>query len=311
MMRIQIVAISAIFGVLAGCATSNERDVEAQQAARTELLAQQNQLATQTNKPARVFPVGTKEFIEPDFVGIKEKPCDGSVFALNELTAKIISLSNRDVFSAVELLETMGYHTISHDQQEGEMGPDHTTKYACSDLPIILVPRPHDENNLVINSESAIAPAYGGPAQMGMGTLGFGPLRKANAYDLDQVLVFYHHTQIDDMVRFEQLLRNIVDTPSPQVYIETMVLEVSEEDSKELGVAYQTATLGSNSLLSLGSLGIDEGPTVDYERNTRQDEDGNFEFTPGMGIQMQIKALVDEGKAEILARPRAFVARQV
>ena len=121
--------------------------------------------------------------------------------------------------------------------------------------------------------------------------------------DLDQLIVFYHDSQIVQMERFTELLRSVVDTASPQVYIETMVLEVSEEDSKELGVAYQTANIGSNSLLQLGSLGVGEGPTVDFERNNRQDSDGNFEFNPGIGIQAQVRALVDSGKAEILARP--------
>jgi hypothetical protein len=55
-------------------------------------------------------------------------------------------------------------------------------------------------------------------------------LRRANAVDLDQLIVFYHESQTVKIERFEVLLNSIVDAASPQVYIETMVLEVSEED---------------------------------------------------------------------------------
>lgn len=309
--------------VLAACQSSSpdRPDAEAQLRARTEMLAENSQSLAKA--PARVFPTGSKKLLEPDMLGVQAVPCDGNQFALSDLTVRNFALSNRDVGSAVMLLETIGYNIISHagmDQgMSGEMKPASsggvgagiippvpTAGYGCADLPLVLVPSPHDDSNLVISDNPAAAPsaAYApAPAHAGVKNLGIFPLRKANAVDLDQLIVFYHESQILKMERFEALLTSVVDTASPQVYIETMVLEVSEEDSKELGVAYQTANIGSNSLLQLGSLGIGDGPTVDYERNTRANEDGEFEFTPGVGIQMQIQALVETGKAEILARP--------
>jgi len=262
-----------------------------------------------SKRPASVFPTGSKRLVEPEVLRVASVPCEGNVFALNELAVKNFGVSNREASSAIMLLQTMGYNTISH---AGHLsgGAAASGRYGCSELPLVLLPRPHEESNLTISSNSTSLPDPSAPggytnqiSETGVGNLAIKPLRKANSVDLDQLIVFHHESQLAQMERFEKLLANVVDTASPQVYIETMVLEVSEEDSKELGVAYQTANIGNNNLLQLGSLGIDEGPTVDFERNTRRDSDGNFEFNPGIGIRAQVKALVDSGKAEILARP--------
>jgi Flp pilus assembly secretin CpaC len=295
---------------LTSCEAGNpeRQDNAAQLQARTQMLAENDQ--TIARAKSSVFPTGKKKLLEPDMLAVQAIPCDGNFFALNELTVRNFGLSNRDVFSAVMLLETMGYTTISHSSvvagaDGGFLPSGGVGGYSCDDLPLVLVPRPHEESNLILgdNRTASQGNNQGGSAQTGVGNLAISPLRRANAVDLDQLIVFYHESQTVKIERFEALLDSIIDTASPQVYIETMVLEVSEEDSKELGVAYQTANIGSNSLLQLGSLGIGDGPTVDYERNTRQDEDGNFAFSPGIGIQAQVKALVESGKAEILARP--------
>ncbi len=293
--------------VLMSCKTGGSKrpNIEVQTQARAEMLAETESAIPKVQSP--VFPSGKKRLLEPDMLSMPAVPCAENLFSLNELTVQNFGLSNRDTASAVMLLETMGYNTIAHSdaatgaQGRSTLGPAHQKKYSCSELPLVLVPRPDEESNLIIGAkseESARNINY-----TGVGNLEILPLRKAHAVDLDQLIVFYHDSQIVQMERFTELLRSVVDTASPQVYIETMVLEVSEEDSKELGVAYQTANIGSNSLLQLGSLGVGEGPTVDFERNNRQDSDGNFEFNPGIGIQAQVRALVDSGKAEILARP--------
>jgi general secretion pathway protein D len=294
--------------VLASCQASNpeRQDTETQLQARAEMLAENSPPFAKAQ--ASVFPTGNKKLLEPDMLGVQAVPCDGNLFALNELTIENFGLSNRDVSSAMMLLQTMGYNVISHADARMEMTGNATSgesaRYSCNDLPLILAPRPHEESSLVISSDAQSRGTYpASTVQTSAGSLGISPLRKANTVDLDQLIVFYHEAQTIQMERFEALLGSVVDTASPQVYIETMVLEVSEEDSKELGVAYQTANIGSQSLLQLGTLGIGEGPTVDYERNTRQDEDGNFEFSPGIGVQAQIQALVETGRAEILARP--------
>lgn len=298
--------------VLASCQAGNPTrpDTSAQLAARTEMLAENAPAISK--RQASVFPAGSKRLLEPEVLRVSAVPCDGNAFALNELAVRNFGVSNRDASSAIMLLQTMGYNTISHaDRRFGSADGDAPAdRYGCNDLPLILLPLQHSERDLTISSNSTSMPDPSAPggytnqiSETGVGNLAIKPLRKANAVDLDQLIVFYHESQTAEMERFEALLDEVVDTASPQVYIETMVLEVSEEDSKELGVAYQTANIGSNNLLQLGALGIDDGPTVDFERNTRRDSDGNFEFNPGIGIQAQVRALVDTGKAEILARP--------
>lgn len=296
--------------ILVGCEAGNATrpDTSAQLEARTKMLAENDQSFSKVQ--TSVFPAGSKRLIESEMLEMPTVACDGNLFALNQLAVRNFAVSNRDASSAIMLLDTMGYNTISHADKvagiEGGFSPANGTgRYSCDDLPVVLLPRPHEESNLTIGSIGSAA--QGGytvqPTQTGVGNLAIAPLRKANAVDLDQLIVFYHESQRVEMERFEVLLADVVDTASPQVYIETMVLEISDEDSQELGVAYQTANIGSNSLLQLGTLGVGDGPTVGFERNTRKDQDGNSEFSPGIGIKAQVKALVDSGKAEILARP--------
>ncbi len=309
MLKTSLVIIS-ICMTLVSCKAGNRAhsDTVVQMEARKEMLAENDQSISRVQ--TAVFPAGNKKLLEPDMLGVQAVPCQGNSFALNQLAVKNFGVSNRDVSSAIMLLETMGYNTISHANPASAANSRFAAsggeaRYNCDDLPLVLLPRPHDESNLTIGSTNSTQMGEYAmqTSQSGVGNLGISRLRKANAVDLDQLIVFYHESQLVKMERFEALLGEVVDIASPQVYIETMVLEMSEEDSKELGVAYQTANIGGNSLLQLGSLGVGEGPTVDFERNTRQDADGNFEFSPGMGIKVQIKALVDTGKAEILARP--------
>ena len=216
---------------LTSCEAGNPKrhDTAAQLQARTQMLAENDQ--TIAKAKSSVFPTGNKKLLEPDMLAVQAVPCDGNFFLLNELTVRNFGLSNRDVSSAVMLLETMGYNTISHASVDagsnGRFVPSAGVgKYSCDDLPLVLVPRPHEESNLVLGNNS---PAFqgnnqSGSAQTGVGNLAISPLRRANAVDLDQLIVFYHESQTVKIERFEVLLDSIVDIASPQVYIETMVL---------------------------------------------------------------------------------------
>lgn len=275
-------------------------------ASRSELLVDQSGLPGGKSAPA--YPAGEKNFLEPVMSTVEGRPCEGNDFSLNELSVKNVGLSNRDILSAAHLLNVMGYNTRVDEVTEDASSFAKTTRelFGCADLPLVIVPRTQEETSLTLSHQERPDGYVGAGGQVGTGNLAFGALRRVHAVDLDQMMIFYHEENAAKVERLEETLRNVIDTPSAQVYIETMVLEVSEEDSKELGVSYSTANIGGadgNNLLNLGVLEVGDGDTVGFERDTTRDEDGNFNFVPGVGIQAKVRALVDSGRAEILARP--------
>ena len=131
---------------LTGCEAGNpeRHDTAAQLQARTQMLAESDQ--TIAKAKSSVFPTGNKKLIEPDMLAVQAVPCDGNFFALNELTVRNFGLSNRDVSSAVMLLESMGYNTISHaraatDENSRFVPSGGVGRYSCDDLPLVLVSR--------------------------------------------------------------------------------------------------------------------------------------------------------------------------
>lgn len=231
---------------------------------------------------------------------ITKKPpqaCEGNTFTLKDLPVDELSLSNQDIITTTRLLSVMGYSTI--DLAMVQPGND-TQRYACEQLPLIVLPSLPAEEQLTHGRDGS---AGGGGAGGYTGDLTIRQLRKANSGELDRLLVFYHPEREEALLELGDLVTNRIDTPSTQVYIETLVLEVSEEDSKELGVQWESAHVGNQSLLSLGRLETKSGDSVSFERNTRTDDTGALVFLPGTGVQLKLRALVESGRAQILSRP--------
>jgi Flp pilus assembly secretin CpaC len=274
---------------LIGCA-SLEPEGGTQNIERTILRAQASKAGIAP------FPAGKKSLMGPALSATAGPQCEDRGYALNELAVKNIGLSNRDAWSVHSLLSVMGYNVIS-SADVGMSGSTGRVAYRCADLPLILIPDNSSEaEHVLAQQQQRVA---------GTGDLSIAPLQKSNASDSDQIIVFYHDSQRENVLRLQQTIRNVIDIAAPQVYIETMVLEVSTEDSKELGVSYITNNIGGadgNSVLSLGGLEVGE-TAAGFIRDTTTDVFGTPNFIPGKGIQAEVRALVDKGKAEVLARP--------
>ena len=126
-------------------------------------------------------------------------------------------------------------------------------------------------------------------------------IRRSHSGDIDRLMVFYHPERSHVLSRFEDHVRQVVDAPAAQVYIEGWVLEVGEEDSRELGIKY-AKNIGNDGSIMLGDID-GEGDTIDFTSDDRIDVDGEFLFRPDIGVLKRVRALVENGKAEILSRP--------
>ena len=221
------------------------------------------------------------------------RPCADGPFALRELAVKTIALSNQDIESAMTMLGVMGYSTVvangtdtvvERRRRDGsspeEVGDG---RFACAELPVVMLNWKADGR--MSFSADALSKDYASAEE----------IQRSHSSDVDRLTVFYHPDQGDELARLEELLRDAVDVAAPQVFIEAWVLEVSEEDSRELGLRY-TDTVSDSGTLSYGSDSTDPGSDV-------------FDYFYDEGSMLpevtswKIRALAENGKAEILSRP--------
>ncbi|HET7730894.1 MAG TPA: hypothetical protein VFK48_12755 [Usitatibacter sp.] len=122
------------------------------------------------------------------------------------------------------------------------------------------------------------------------------PLAETVAGGSSELLIIYHPDYPEQLAKMTRLIRETIDRPARQVYVEGLVLEISQEGLKELGVQWDVKK-GSQSF-SLGSL-IPVPPGGSALSLVR---DSTLNVTPTQ-IAARINALVQTNKAEVLSRP--------
>jgi hypothetical protein len=119
---------------------------------------------------------------------------------------------------------------------------------------------------------------------------------------LNDLVVFHDENDPAQLSGLMTTLKNEVDRPARQIIIEAMILEISSTSLQELGVQWTRAPAVTasgnfvNSKLSSLTIGSLKYPAADAALNLT---------TKGIfhDLNTQIKALVREGKVEILSRP--------
>jgi hypothetical protein len=171
-------------------------------------------------------------------------------------------------------------------------------KLRNSDLPLVIRmpgPNPQDVGLVGATEGSAVAPTTG---QNGSTTV-LGPTTRLSTETLasptTQLMVLYNPDRPEQLARVRRALAQSIDTPARQIVIEAMVLEVTSSGLRELGVewnyqkGYNTLTLGS---LTTGTA----NNTLTFSRDTAIQQLVKTFFA-------KVQALVQTGKAEVLARP--------
>lgn len=234
--------------------------------------------------PSVVYPVQVRDPVAEFYSDVPS--CEEGGFSLRDLMVDEVRISNSDLQSIAGTLSLMGYGVLDQYGAKSEL-----PKLSCDELPLIVIPKQSPDLNLSLNDNRGGSGA-GGPIE----TLGY-----SNASELDRFLTYYHPSQVDEYNKLKWLVAEKLDVASTQVYIETMVLEVREEDSEELGFEYSKAD--GDKFFTLGGL-VPGGDTVDFIRDTISDPYSGLQvYEPGYGKRYKLKALIDEGKAEVLSRP--------
>ena len=117
---------------------------------------------------------------------------------------------------------------------------------------------------------------------------------------MNELIVFHNENEPAQLSRLLDLLKRDVDKPAKQIIIEAMILEISSTALEEMGVKWArsgnptgSGLTDKTSTLTFGTL---KYPSTDEALNLATS--GVFH-----GLNAQIKALVREGKAEVLSRP--------
>ncbi|MGJ8686223.1 MAG: hypothetical protein ACSHWQ_02005, partial [Spongiibacteraceae bacterium] len=217
--------------------------------------------------------------------------CGGTAFDLRDLIVDEVRVSNNDLQSIASTLTLMGYNVL--DLQSPMPLP---SAFSCEQLPLVVIPQLSSGANSSIGSMNG----QGGGDQYGSNATHITPLGNSDASELDRFLAYYHPSQEQAFKKLKWLVAKRLDVASAQVYIETMVLEVREEDSQEFGLEYSKAD--GDKFITLGGL-VPGSDTIDFLRDTLRNpfSDSNI-YQPGFGKRLKLKALIDEGKAEVVSR---------
>jgi len=202
----------------------------------------------------------------------------------SDLERQIIKLSYIDAINATKILKSMGINAIADIAQVPA-----TLSY--EQLPLVVpMPDPTKEDMGVVGGKAAGGGSFGVSVVATQAT----PLNNVNAYPASQLLVVYHPAHPEQMSKVRELMKQFVDRPARQIFIEGMVLEISEDGLDDLGIKWDFQSGSFNFML--GSLNA--GSIFDT---------GTFGFTDNANLakswSVQIRALIRDGKAEILSRP--------
>lgn len=111
-----------------------------------------------------------------------------------------------------------------------------------------------------------------------------------------QLLVMFHPAYPEQFQKLRRVISETIDRPARQVFVEGLVLEISSEALRELGVKWELQK--GSQLFTLGG-GVTPGAAVDTTFSFARTA---LNISPSQMLA-NIKALVQTNKAEVLSRP--------
>ena len=230
------------------------------------------------------------------------------VAALNEMRAnltvkdlerKIVQLSYVDAKTALEMLKGLGITTMA---KASAVPP----KIDFNQLPYVVEIEDPDptftglvgsDSSAQTNSKLSMVPGNASPLSA-----------NAIASPMTQLLVIFHPAHPEQYSEVRYALDTLIDRPARQIFIEAMVLEISETGLKELGVEWDLAqtplTIGAGDVWPPGEAVDGSKTTLDITVSDvsilNNIFEGDYDWAKWSA---QLRALIRKGKAEILSRP--------
>lgn len=190
--------------------------------------------------------------------------------------------------------------------QGGTMSPFNTSATPTGprsvrnqELPIVIrMPAPNPQDVGLVGAGADGSATQTGTGQSGVTTI-LGTSGRLSTETLSsptsQLMVLYNPDRPEQFGRVRKAISESIDTPARQIVIEAMVLEVTSTGLSDLGVKWNYQK-GLNTL-AIGSLAAGSGNnTLAFTRDSSIAEAAKTFF-------VKVEALVQTGKAEVLARP--------
>ncbi len=212
---------------------------------------------------------------------------------VRDLETRLIQLSYIDAAGAINMLKGFGVATLN---TPAEVPP----KIDFAKLPYVVnIEDPKKEyTGLVgskeVSSKGKLSMAPGGASEL---------MDNAIASPMTQIMVLFHPAYPEQFSEVRRILDAYIDRPARQIFIEAMVLEISEEGLKDLGVEWEL----HKSPLFVNAGSFNAGSPSDTLSISTPDTSLLNEIFEGSQFNWDwaatIRALVRNGKAEILSRP--------
>ena len=215
---------------------------------------------------------------------------------VRDLETKLIQLSYVNVDTALTLLQAMGMTAIAKPAEVPQ-----TVDFAK--LPyVIMMPDPVAADVGLIGAKTNAQDSQWGLSL----TPGVAADITANAVasPMTQLMVMFHPAHPEQFSRVRRALDMYIDRPARQIFIEGMVLEISEDGLKDLGISWDLDQ-GPLSISTTGALRAGSPVdtlsvlTPDTSRLNNIFEHDEFQWD----WAVKLRALIQTGKAEVLSRP--------
>jgi len=203
---------------------------------------------------------------------------------LGDLSRHLIQLSYINPPDSMTMLKVMGVNTF----------PDPNAIPATinfDQLPIVLqVPAPSNEQMKLIGGNVG-----GGQFGSSVGATQATPLpHDVIGTPANELLVLYHPAHPEQYSHVRSMIKEWIDRPARQIFIEGMVLEINESGLNDLGIEWEFNEGPIEWIIgSMDAGGIFD--TLMFSRFDSVDTPRDW--------SVQIRALIREGKAEVLSRP--------
>lgn len=233
---------------------------------------------------------------------LEPAPLKGEPVDLGKLKIQLLQLSYSDIDSAFAAFRALGIGTVFTD------GILRDKTIVNQNLPLIIrLPGPDDKYTGLVGRPLTAEAAAANGAQAVQNSFGLSIVPNAASPLVSdtvttppaQMAVMYDPDYPEQLAKVRKTLLDIIDRPARQVYIEGMVLEVTRDGLEELGIQWDQVI--GNNLFTVGALaaGIPGANTLSYTY------DNNAKNMTGYSKNyvFKLKALVRDGKAEVLSRP--------
>ena len=213
---------------------------------------------------------------------------------IGDLGSEIIQLSYIDAPTAVEILKGYGITTFSTPSEI-------PTDIEWKQLPyVVLIPEPAAELTGLVGGS-----VTGGAFGMSMVPTTASPLaNNMIASPTAQIIVFFDKARPDHFSKINRLLTDYIDRPARQIFIEGMVLEINEDGLKDLGIDWNLSNT-NNGITSIDAGQLNANTVNDTLNAVLAGIDLSRPFSNASNwvLGMNLRALIQDGHAEILSRP--------